>query len=62
MESSWWVHDGMVEYIHRHRSGAVARFSLLLCSLFHSFLLGVPVSRAGTPNFTIKQAIGGFPW
>ena len=52
----------MVAYSCRHRPGAIARLPLLLCSLFYSFFLGVPVSRAETPNFMIKQAIGGFSW
>jgi len=52
----------MLTYNCRYKPVAVARLSLLLCSPLYSFLLGVPVSRAGTPYFMMKQAIGGFPW
>jgi hypothetical protein len=49
----------MVGYRCRHRPAAIARLSLLLCSLLSSFPLGVPVSRAETPNFIIKHALRG---
>jgi hypothetical protein len=49
----------MVVYRHRHKPDAVARLSLLLCSLFTSLLLGVAVSRAETPNFIIKHTLRG---
>jgi hypothetical protein len=52
----------MVAYRCRDRPAAIARLSLLLCSLLSSFPLGVSVSRAETPYFMIKHAIGGFSW
>jgi hypothetical protein len=47
----------MVAYKRRHRPDAIARLSLLSCSLFYSFLVGVSASQPETPNFMIKHAL-----